>query len=255
MKQQWFTVHDIVQITSISRRTLHFYDSIDLLKPSKLADNGYRRYDRDALTRLQTILMLKDMQFSLKDIASILQLPAAEQQHMLIQQRQLLEQHKQQLERTIQQLDQRLAGTPWSELQRSPDTSVKSLQDQYAAEAALTYGNTTAYKQFQEQQSALSPAQQQEQNEYVAQQMDALYKQLADHMHALPQSPVIQNLIEQWAALLATQMPCEPELLRCIADTYIEDARFVDYFESYGTDFARFLHAAITDWMQHVQTD
>ncbi|RAI93682.1 MerR-like DNA binding protein [Paenibacillus pabuli] len=56
MKTPYFTVKDIIQITGITKRALHYYDKTDLLKPSKVEDNGYRYYDQEALGNLQMIL-------------------------------------------------------------------------------------------------------------------------------------------------------------------------------------------------------
>ena len=55
------TVKEISEITGISRRTLHYYDSIDLLKPTKVTEKGYRLYDKVALNRLRTILMYREI--------------------------------------------------------------------------------------------------------------------------------------------------------------------------------------------------
>lgn len=79
MKTPYFTVKDIIQITGITKRALHYYDKTDLLKPSKVEDNGYRYYDQKALGDLQMILLFKEMNFSLKDIAAMMQLSKGEQ--------------------------------------------------------------------------------------------------------------------------------------------------------------------------------
>ncbi len=83
MKKQLLAVKDIVQITGITTRTLHYYDKINLLKPTCLTDNGYRLYDRNSLAKLQTILFLKELDFSLKEITGILKLSKEEQQQLL----------------------------------------------------------------------------------------------------------------------------------------------------------------------------
>ena len=57
------TVKDIVQITGITKRTLQYYDKINLLKPIYLTENGYRLYDKNSLARLQMILFLKKWTF------------------------------------------------------------------------------------------------------------------------------------------------------------------------------------------------
>ena len=43
------TVKEISDITGISVRTLHYYDEIGLLKPSKKSKAGYRLYDDKVL--------------------------------------------------------------------------------------------------------------------------------------------------------------------------------------------------------------
>ncbi len=83
MKKPLLAVKDIVQITGITKRTLHYYDRINLLKPTFIAENGYRLYGQDGLARLQTILFLKEMDFSLKEIEEILKLPKEGQQQLL----------------------------------------------------------------------------------------------------------------------------------------------------------------------------
>ena len=42
------TVKEISDLTGISVRTLHYYDEIGLLKPTKKSDAGYRLYDDKA---------------------------------------------------------------------------------------------------------------------------------------------------------------------------------------------------------------
>ena len=50
------TVKQVSELTGISVRTLHYYDEIDLFKPSKATKPGYRLYDANALEVLQQIL-------------------------------------------------------------------------------------------------------------------------------------------------------------------------------------------------------
>lgn len=61
-------IGDILNKVKVSRRTLHYYDQIDLLKPTVSKENGYRYYDDKALLKLQTILSLKSMDYSLEQI-------------------------------------------------------------------------------------------------------------------------------------------------------------------------------------------
>lgn len=66
------TISQIAKLSGISVRTLQYYDEIGLLKPSSLSESGYRLYDEEALGKLQQILTLKELDFSLKEIQQLL---------------------------------------------------------------------------------------------------------------------------------------------------------------------------------------
>ena len=85
------TVREVSKLTGVSVRTLHHYDAIGLLKPSRVTEAGYRLYDDTALARLQSILLFRELQFSLKEIRAILDAPSFDPADALTQQIALLE--------------------------------------------------------------------------------------------------------------------------------------------------------------------
>lgn len=139
MKKPLLAVKDIVQITGITSRTLHYYDRIDLFKPTHLTEKGYRLYDRSSLEKLQTILFLKELDFSLKEIADILKLTRQEQNQILKKQRQTLFSRKQRLETIMVALEEYVSGNDISNLQIFNNSSVLPLKEQYANEARFIY--------------------------------------------------------------------------------------------------------------------
>ncbi|MCX6567548.1 MAG: MerR family transcriptional regulator [Candidatus Aminicenantes bacterium] len=67
-----YLVKEFADLTKVTVRTLHYYDQVGLLKPSFEKPNGYRVYtDRDLL-KLQQIVTLKFMGFSLGQIRKLL---------------------------------------------------------------------------------------------------------------------------------------------------------------------------------------
>lgn len=46
------TVKEVSELTGISIRTLRYYDEIDLLKPAKVTEAGYRLYDESSLKKI-----------------------------------------------------------------------------------------------------------------------------------------------------------------------------------------------------------
>ncbi len=66
---------EVANLAGITIRTLRYYDSIDLLKPSKVLANGHRVYDSNDVKNLQVILGMKILGFSLKDIQKYMKSP------------------------------------------------------------------------------------------------------------------------------------------------------------------------------------
>lgn len=55
-------------LANVSERTIRYYDKIGLLKPSFVMENGYRQYSDLDLLKLQKILSLKHLGFSIEEI-------------------------------------------------------------------------------------------------------------------------------------------------------------------------------------------
>ena len=66
-------IGDFARLSQVSVVTLRYYDEMDLLKPVKVDHfTGYRYYSADQLPRLNRILALKDLGFSLEQIKLML---------------------------------------------------------------------------------------------------------------------------------------------------------------------------------------
>ncbi|GAA0622462.1 MerR family transcriptional regulator [Kribbella sandramycini] len=91
------TVSEVAKLAGVSVRTLRHYDAIGLLPPGYVAPNGYRYYGRPELLRLQRILLLRELDVALPEIARILAEPADELA--------ALRGHREQLERERRRLD------------------------------------------------------------------------------------------------------------------------------------------------------
>lgn len=65
-------IHAFSEFCGISVRTLHLYDKISLFSPYKTDDlNGYRYYDTEQMSELNTIISLKKIGIPLRDILEI----------------------------------------------------------------------------------------------------------------------------------------------------------------------------------------
>lgn len=66
-----FRIKQFSELTHVTVRTLHYYDKINLLKPTGKTEAGHRLYSENDLLRLQQILTLKFLGFSLTTIKNI----------------------------------------------------------------------------------------------------------------------------------------------------------------------------------------
>jgi DNA-binding transcriptional MerR regulator len=66
-------VGELARRTGLTVRTLHHYDEIGLLRPSLHTDSGHRLYTAGDVARLQQVLSLRQLGFSLEEIRECLQ--------------------------------------------------------------------------------------------------------------------------------------------------------------------------------------
>ena len=64
----YYKTGKFAKLANVSERTIRYYDKIGLLKPSFVMENGYRQYSDLDLLKLQKILSLKHLGFSIEEI-------------------------------------------------------------------------------------------------------------------------------------------------------------------------------------------
>ncbi|MBL0385198.1 MerR family transcriptional regulator [Tumebacillus sp. ITR2] len=122
---------ELAKKASISIRTLRYYDQTGLLSPSQHSESGYRLYTEEDLHRLQYILALKYLGFSLEEIKACLQTSPQDLSERLAQQRAMLLDKRAELDLILRAVEasQRL-------LQQNPDDpeALSSILHVYQAE-------------------------------------------------------------------------------------------------------------------------
>jgi DNA-binding transcriptional MerR regulator len=61
MERDDWSIYEIARLAGTTSRTPRYYDDIGLVPPSRIAHNGYRHYNEAALSRLQRILLLREL--------------------------------------------------------------------------------------------------------------------------------------------------------------------------------------------------
>src|SRR5437870_2179567 len=75
MRSEALKVGELARRTGLTVRTLHHYDEIGLLKPSLHTEAGHRLYTADDVARLQQVLSLRQLGFSLEVVRDCLDRP------------------------------------------------------------------------------------------------------------------------------------------------------------------------------------
>ena len=66
---------ELAKRTGVTVRTLHHYDEIGLLRPSRHTESGHRLYTAVDVARLQRILSLRQLGFALEEVRDCLDRP------------------------------------------------------------------------------------------------------------------------------------------------------------------------------------
>jgi MerR family transcriptional regulator, thiopeptide resistance regulator len=103
--EELFRAREFAASTGVTVRTLHHYDRLGLLKPSRYSRAGYRLYTESDVGRLEQIVALKFIGFSLKQIKDILQRGSGDLAAALRQQRAAITEKRQRLDLAIQAIE------------------------------------------------------------------------------------------------------------------------------------------------------
>ena len=106
LNQKLYSITEFANESSVSTRTLRYYDKKGLLIPSHYNKLGYRMYTNKDLIKLQYILALKFLGFSLSEIKLFLQTSSQKFEEVLSQQKMMMKDKKTQIETVISAIEE-----------------------------------------------------------------------------------------------------------------------------------------------------
>ncbi len=243
-----FTVKQLSKLAGVTPRTLHHYDTIGLLKPSRVGENGYRYYGEESLLHLQQILFYRELDLPLEEIRGIMGrrdfdlLPA-------------LESHKTELAKRIERLE-RLVQTvdhTISHLKGKTNMSKRQLfeafsdeqQAEYEKEAAEKYDPATV-KESQRKWKSYSDADKRR----IGEEGNAAYEAILAGMPKGADSAEVQAGVELWRKHMDYFWTPNLEQLLGLADLYNEDPRFKANFDKIDPRLAEFMREAVKVYVE-----
>ena len=208
------TVNEVSKLTGVSIRTLHYYDQIGLLQPTDITEAGYRLYDDMALERLQQILLFRELEFSLKDISKIINAENFDREKALNQQIELLTLRKEHLENLIAFA----RGIKLTGVKNMDFTAFDTRKiDEYTKEAKEQWGNTAAYKEFEQKTKDYSK----EKQGLIANGLMNIFAELGQMMDEAPDSERVQAQVKKLQDYITENYyTCTKEILSGLGKMY-----------------------------------
>lgn len=246
-----YTVKQLSDLADISVRTLHYYDEIDLLKPAKVRENGYRYYDDGNLLQLQQILFYREMGLELKQIKAILNEPefdtlAALQTHRRTLQAKIERLHV--LIQTVESTIMHLIGEVKMSKEKVFDGFTKKQQEQYEKEAIENWGDEAA--QSIKRWHALSD----ERKAEILQEGTDIYTEIAASMEKGAGSAEIRALLVRWHRHLEYFYEPSIEILESLGRMYHDHPDFNATFTAFHPNLPAFLKEAIAIYTDELAT-
>jgi MerR family transcriptional regulator, thiopeptide resistance regulator len=100
-----FQPREFAKLSGVTVRALHHYDRLGLLKPSRYTRAGFRLYSEDDFARLEQIVALKFIGFSLNEIKNILKRGTSDLATTLRRERQAIEEKRERLELAVKAIE------------------------------------------------------------------------------------------------------------------------------------------------------
>ena len=234
------SVKEIAKQTGVSVRTLHHYDAIGLLKPSFVAESGYRYYDEGAVERLYLILLFRELEFPLKEIQAILDAPDYDRNLVLEAQIELLKAKAGHLRECIQLANTiKQTGVNNMAFKEWDPRKIK----EYDEQAKALYGKTDAYQEYTQKSADRSK----EQQKAYGDQLMVLFTKLGQMKDLAPGSTEVQAWVKELQGYITEHYyTCTPQILKGLGQMYAGGGSMTENIDAAGgTGTGEFAREAI----------
>lgn len=217
-----FKIGELARRTGLTVRTLHHYDEIGLLVPARRTRSGHRLYGFDELERLQRILSLRQLGFSLEEIGGCLE----SSDFSLLQ---VLELHVARLRERVEH-ERRLLNrleTVARQLRAAERLSAEDLiQTLEVTTMFEKYYTKEQLEQLEARRDALGPdGMDKAHDDWAALMAEA---RAAMERGADPASAEVQDIARRWQAMVEAFTSGDPGIASSLGRLYAEDGAAVE---------------------------
>jgi DNA-binding transcriptional MerR regulator len=240
------SIKETAELSGVSIRTLHYYDEIDLLKPAALSDSGYRYYGMEELKILQQILFYRELDFSLKEIKTLVSSSENMRISALEAQKHLLELKRKHIDELIILVEKTIGDSVMKnneiDFTEFTNEEYKREKEKYVREVKEKWGNTSAYLESEQKNSLRSTADELS----LTQRTDEILDAFGKLAKCNPEDSRVQLLVEKWQKFISdNHYKCTNEILSALGDMYVLDERFKTNIDKHGIGTAKLMNNAI----------
>jgi len=244
-----FTVKQLSKMAGVTPRTLHHYDDIGLLKPSRVGDNGYRYYGEESLLRLQQILFYRELDMPLEDIRKIMGRRDFDVQKALEGHRESLSKQIERMNRLLHTVDNTINHLKGNRLMSDNnffEGFSEEEQEKYALEAEQLYDPETV-RASNKKWKAYPAAK----KESILKEGKAVYVDMIAAMPKGAESPEVQAIVQRWRRHMDYFWTPNLDQLLGLAEGYNTDPRFKANFDKMHPQLAAFMRDAVKVYVKN----
>ena len=244
-----YTVDRLGKMAGISTRTLRYYDEIELLKPLRINSSGYRIYGQDEVDLLQQILFYRELGMKLSEIKKNLNNPDFDSTEALNNHLSALIEKQKHLNVLIANVKKTISAmkgeNTMSDKEKFEGFKQKLIYDNeslYGAEIRDKYGDITVDNSNKKIKGMSK--EQYEKAEKLRLKYESVLK--SAFLAGEPESETAQKTCElhkQWLCCFYDKY--NKEYHRELAQMYVDDPRFKEYYDKIAVGCAEFLRNAI----------
>jgi len=257
---------------SVSVRTLRYYDAVGLLCPTDYTEAGYRLYTDNDLSRLQQILALKFLGFSLEEIRYCLRTGPTGLQESLAQQKAMMRERREQLDTIIAAIDETeklLSANTANSNDWEPVVKVIQVmhmqqtndwRKKYFTEEQMKEMEELSKKHYTEEQRQQIAERGKNWTEEDQQRASQQWSEVGAELKRLiasgsaPDSTEAQALVQKWRALIQEFTGGDPGILQSLknlgSDVRSRPESERPYAMPYSGEDEKFLHKALEAYQQ-----
>jgi DNA-binding transcriptional MerR regulator len=229
-----FQAQEFAELAGVTVRALHHYDRLGLLRPRR-TNAGYRRYTLADLERLEQIVALKLLGFSLKQIGELLEEDRRGLSDILQAQRQALEEKRRRLDQAIAAIGEAESAVKSSQYPHTAALKkiIEVIGMQNDSDSLLKYYSESAQTKLAERRQQWTP----ELQEQATKAWAEIFRDVEAALEEDPAGEKAQALAARWKVMVEAFTGGDPEITAGLGKAWADRQHWPDSLQQKTASF------------------